>query len=235
VNLPIIYQDDYLLVINKPNNILVHPSFYARNIESRSMIEILKDEFGVALYPIHRLDHKTSGIIVFAKSAEIAKQMQALFVHQTIQKTYHAIVRGHIPTNGIVNSPVKNADTGIYKDAHTAYSCLSQTEIDIPVQPYAKSRYSFIALSPKTGRMHQLRKHMNKISHPIIGDNKYGNRHHNHMFQEKFGQGNLFLHASKIEFEHPVTKSKLLLSAPLPPFWQKLATQLNWDFLAAAM
>jgi hypothetical protein len=87
-------------------------------------------------------------------------------------------------------------------------------------QPYETSRYSLVEFTPKTGRMHQLRIHANKISHPIIGDPKYGNRHHNHMFIEKFGIDKLFLHAKSLEFEHPITNEKLKIQVEVPDFWE---------------
>lgn len=215
----IIYEDAHCLIINKPPNVLVHHSHYARNIEEDSLIELLKLNEIVA-YPVHRLDRKTSGLILFSKSKENVSLFQTLFEKCEIEKRYLALVRGHIDECGIINSPVKN-DRGNYKEAETHYSCIKHIELQIPVEPYDTARYSIVEFIPKTGRMHQLRIHANKISHPIIGDPKYGNRHHNHMFIDEFGIDNLFLHAASLQFIHPFTKEKLSFNVPAPNFWNR--------------
>lgn len=216
----IIYEDAYYIFINKPNNLLVHHSHYARNIEENSLMEILSLQ-GIEAFPIHRLDRKTSGVIALAKQKEFVAPFQRQMEENRVEKTYHALVRGHIEENGIINTPVKN-ERGNYKEAETHFKCLKHFELDIPVLPYATSRYSLVEFKPKTGRMHQIRIHANKISHPIIGDPKYGNRHHNHMFIEKWGIHSLFLHAQSLEFEHPMLKTQHLIVAKKDNFWD------NW-------
>ena len=227
VQIQIIYEDEALLVVNKPNNMLVHASYYARNIKEASLLARLKESIPVKLYPVHRLDYKTSGVIVLAKSSAFAAKIQKQFEANTIKKTYLALVRGHSQVEGIIDTPIKNADTGKYKEALTTYKTLAQTEVAISVAPYASSLYSYLEFYPKTGRMHQLRKHANKISHPIIGDHKYGNRHHNKMFAEELGFPNMFLHAAVIQFEHPVNNEVLSISAAKPVFWNEAFTILN--------
>ncbi|MCE3296617.1 MAG: pseudouridine synthase [Crocinitomicaceae bacterium] len=216
----IVFEDSFCLVVNKPNDLLVHHSYYARNIEEDSLAEILRQQ-GKTAYPVHRLDRKTSGLILFAKEKEYVPAFQALFEENKISKKYLALLRGHLPESGIIDSPVKN-DRGNYKEALTHYICLQHIELPIPVEPYETSRYSLVEFFPQTGRMHQLRIHANKISHPIIGDPKYGNRHHNHMFIEKFGISQLFLHAASLTFIHPFTKEEIAVSAPLPEFWNAI-------------
>lgn len=213
----IYYEDSYVLVINKPPNLLVHHSKYARNIEEKSLVELLIDQ-GIKAYPVHRLDRKTSGLIIFSKRKEDVALFQALFENKQIEKKYIALLRGHVLSSGIVQTPVKN-DRGNYKEAETNYVCLEHLELPIPVVPYPTSRYSLVEFTPTTGRMHQLRIHCNKISHPIIGDPKYGNRHHNHMFEDFFGINNLFLHAYSLVFTHPITNINLELKAKIPEFW----------------
>jgi tRNA pseudouridine65 synthase len=226
VEIELIYEDDSIVVVNKPNNILVHPSYYARNIQGPTLIDILRDQLGKKPLPVHRLDYKTSGILIFAKDAEAAKSLQQEFEKKLIQKTYVALVRGHAPESGHIDTPVKEADSGIYREAETLFACKKHIVLPYPVQPYETSRYSLLELSPKTGRMHQLRKHMNKISHPIIGDHRYGNRHHNRLFADTLGYPNLFLHAAEIEFRHPVNDTSMKFSANFPDFWQ------NWSQFA---
>lgn len=221
-----IYEDDFLMAVNKPNNLLVHHSYYARNIREKSLMELLRAS-GSA-HPIHRLDRKTSGLILIAKDADTAKFIQQQFEKRKTKKEYLALVRGHVKLSGEVDSPIRTDQDSTYKNALTTYSTLAQTTFDRPVQPYPTSRYSLLKLSPKTGRMHQLRKHMNKISHPIIGDPKYGNRHHNHAFQKWFAHSYLYLHAHSLTFEHP-KKGLLTLKAPLPVFWLKDLKILGFD------
>lgn len=229
MEIPILFQDDCIIVINKPNNTLVHPSYYARNIKDKSLVELLTEQLLMPVFPVHRLDYKTSGVLVFSKTATHAAAMQKQFEDNEIEKTYLALVRGHTPASGFVDTPVKNADTGKYREAYTAYRTLAQVVVDIPVLPYPQSRYSFIAFWPKTGRMHQLRKHANKISHPIIGDPKYGNRHHNHMFADELHFPHLFLHAAKIIFVHPENGKKMIITSPFPPFWKAAFTRLGFE------
>ncbi len=223
----ILYQDDFLIVVNKPNNMLVYPSYYARNIKDETLVEILEKEIKIKLYPLHRLDRKTSGVILFGKSKEVAVAFQELFSNNQINKTYKAIVRGFCDEKGEINSPIKN-DKGIYKEALTLYNTLQTYEWNEAVKPYDCSRYSLVELYPKTGRMHQLRKHMNKISHPIIGDHKYGDRNYNKLFTSKFEIDNLYLHASQIEFIHTFNKKLIQINAPIPLWWNKALKQFNW-------
>lgn len=221
----IVFEDDFCLIVNKPSNLLVHHSYYARNIEEDSLAEILRNQ-GITSFPVHRLDRKTSGLILFAKKKEDVSVFQALFEENKIEKKYLALLRGHLSENGIIDSPVKN-DRGNYKEAETHFTCIKQIELAIPVPPYETSRYSLVEFTPKTGRMHQLRIHANKIAHPIIGDPKYGNRHHNHMFIAKFGIDKLFLHAKSLEFIHPFTKENLKIEVDVPEFWNLILVPIK--------
>lgn len=217
------YSDDYLIILYKASNLLVHHSYYARNIEEESLTELLRNQ-GIEAYPVHRLDRKTSGLILFAKKKEYVAVFQQLFEENQIKKKYLALVRGFVDESGMIDTPVKN-DRGNYKEAETHFKCLKHIELPIPVEPYETARYSLVEFTPKTGRMHQLRIHANKMAHPIIGDPKYGNRHHNHMFIEKFGINNLFLHAKSLAFIHPFTKEKIFLETQVPEFWNSLIMQ----------
>ena len=224
----IIFEDKYLLVVNKPNNFIIHESHYARNIRETTLLQFLEQQLGYPVYPAHRLDRKTSGIILLLKDKQYVAQFQALFTDNSIHKTYYAIVRGFSPEAGMIDSPVKNDDTGVYKDALTNYESVTTIELDIPVHPYSSSRYSLIKLMPQTGRMHQLRKHMNKVNHPIVGDYKYGDRFHNRMFETEFNCEYMFLHAYSILFTHPITDVKLELTAQFPSDWQQIFKKFNW-------
>ena len=151
-----VYEDESIIAVNKPNNILVYASYFARNIKEDDLLTLLKEQMGQNLYPIHRLDRKTSGIILLAKEKEFVKDYQQQFEKNLVQKQYYAVVRGFSQAKGIIDTPTKNAETGTYKEALTEYKTLETIELDIPVHPYDKSRYSLVKFTPKTGRMHQL-------------------------------------------------------------------------------
>lgn len=224
----ICYEDDYCLIVNKPNDILIHHSHMARNLEGEeTLLDILYKQTQLKLFPVHRLDRKTSGLIVLAKQNKYVKEFQNLFEQNAIQKTYMALVRGYLQNSGSITTPVKGRDAKVYKEAHTDYECLEQFELNIAVGPYDKSRYSLVSLKPKTGRMHQLRVHMNKISHPIIGDTKYGDRFHNRMFVKEFDVHKMFLHALSIKFVHPFTHQEITIKASFPNSWRFIVSKFN--------
>ncbi len=218
MRIPVIYEDDYCFVVNKPPDLLVHHSHFARNIEEESLVELLKRQGFDSPIPVHRLDRKTSGLLLFSKGKAHVSTFQELFEGDKIVKTYLALLRGHVPDEGVIESPVKN-ERGNYKEAITAFKCLEKYERDFVIPPYEKQRYSLVQFTPKTGRYHQLRIHANKIAHPIINDPKHGNRHHNHYFEQVLGIKELFLHAGKLQFLHPYTKQSITIHAEFPAHW----------------
>ena len=229
MSLEIIYQDNYCLLVTKPNNVLVHHAHHSRNkIEEESLIQLIENQFGKRYYPIHRLDRKTSGIILLASKREYVASFQALFTNNEIQKIYYGVVRGFSQDNKVINSPVKGRDALVYREAETHLNCLDKIELNIPVKPYDSSRYSLVELRPKTGRMHQLRIHMNKVSTPLINDAKYGDKNHDLMYAKEFGWKNLFLHAGSLEFIHPFTNKKLILKSSFSEDWVQLFQEFSW-------
>lgn len=229
MSLEIIFEDKHLLCVNKPNNVLVHHAFHSRNVaDEDSLLQLIENEIGIKAYPIHRLDRKTSGIILLAKEKEFVSKFQELFINNEIQKTYFGVVRGFSPETKTIDTPVKGKDANVHKDALTYLKTLENVTLNIPVKPYDSSRYSLVELTPKTGRMHQLRVHTNKISHPLIGDAKYGDKNHDVMFDENFGWKNLFLHAGKLEFTHPFSSENLILKASFPKDWTSLFKEFSW-------
>ncbi|MEO9533210.1 MAG: pseudouridine synthase [Crocinitomicaceae bacterium] len=226
--LDILFEDEFLIAVNKPNKLLIHHSHYSRNIREISLAQLVRKHCGHKIHPIHRLDRKTSGIVLFAKSPEIATLLQNQFKNQTVEKKYAALIRGFVTESMSIDSPVKNKENNTYQTAETLLNPIATSEINRAVLPYSTARYSLVELIPKTGRTHQLRIHMNKIAHPIIGDPQYGNRHHNHAFIEWFGHDRLFLHAKSLRFEHPKRKERILIQANFPEFWQQNLSELNF-------
>ncbi|CAM1333176.1 pseudouridine synthase [Tenacibaculum aestuariivivum] len=230
MNLSILFEDEYLICVSKPNNIVVHHAHHSRNVaDENSLLQLLFDKFEHKFYPIHRLDRKTSGIILLAKETKYVSKFQELFTTNKIQKTYYGIVRGHAPEYKLIDSPVKGRDSDVYKNAETTLKTVSTVVVNIPVKPYDTSRYSLVEMKPTTGRLHQLRIHMNKISHPLIGDPKYGDKNHNLMFINNFSCDNLFLHAYSLKFIHPFSKKQQIIKASLPDDWNTVFQRFNWS------
>ena len=220
--LEILYQDEHLVVINKPSGLLVHKSPIDKK-EKAFALQILRDQIGQYVYPVHRLDKPTSGVLIFALSSEVAKLLSEAFRANEIKKEYMAVVRGYTEYEGLIDYDLKvildkKADKDRNHDkepqsAQTHYERLKIMELPYPVSRYPVAQYSLLKLVPKTGRKHQLRRHMKHILHPIVGDTKYGRGEHNRLFREKFDCHRLLLHASRIYFTHPITKKFLVIDA----------------------
>jgi len=236
--LEILYQDDYLVAINKPSGLLVHKSPIDKH-ETRFALQELRDQIGQYVYPVHRLDKPTSGVLLFALNAETAKTVSQLFRDNLVQKEYIAIVRGYTETTGEIDHPLKQMlDTKVQKEkgitkeeqeAQTEYERLETVELPYPVSRYPVARYSLVKLLPKSGRKHQLRRHMKHIFHPIVGDTKHGRGEHNNLFRKKFECHRLLLHAQKMVFMHPVSKKKLIITAATDQTFRSLFKTFGWN------
>ncbi len=229
--LEILYQDEHFIAINKPSGLLVHRSPIDRH-ETRFAIQILRDQIGQYVYPLHRLDKPTSGVLFFALSKEAANLVSQQFKDHTIQKTYITAVRGYTDESGIVDHPLKEkldkiadkkADQN--KEAQKAvseYKRLYTVEFPYSVGKYDSTRYSLVEVKPKTGRKHQIRRHMKHISHHILGDTKYGRGEQNKLIREKFDCHRLLLHASKLELFHPYKNEKLVIEAGFEDIFKQI-------------
>lgn len=218
--LQLIHRDDYLLAVHKPAGLLVHRSPIDRH-ETEFALQYARDlNDGEHVYPVHRLDRPTSGLLLFARDPATASSLGQAFMAGEIHKTYLAMVRGWIPESGLIDEPLRDKaidrrDTReqAMREARTRYRRLAITEIPVAIEGYASSRYSLVELQPETGRQHQLRRHLQHISHPIIGDTNYGRTRHNHYFAERFGSGRLMLAATTLSFRHPATGEAMTLTA----------------------
>ncbi len=225
--LEILYQDEYLVAINKPHGLLVHRSPIATNTDTFAVQE-LRDQLGRHVYPAHRLDRKTSGVLLFALDKSVLPALQQQFTEHSLEKTYWAILRGYAEDSGTIDYALTN-DKGKIQEAITHYKILQRTEIDIPFGKHATSRYSFIEAKPVTGRMHQLRKHFAHILHPIIGDRPHGCNKQNKLFLEKWQMGTMLLHAKSLQLEHPITHKPLDLKAGLQSEFQRMLETLEFN------
>ncbi len=234
--LDIIYRDEHLIAINKPSGLLVHRSMIDRH-ETRFAMQMLRDQIGQHVFPVHRLDKPTSGVLVFALSADIASLMGDIFFRHELQKTYVAIVRGVAPEYLLLDYPLteeqdkytdQKARTAEAKPAVTEFFRLAQVALPYAIDKYPESRYSLVKCLPKTGRKHQIRRHLKHISHPIIGDAKHGKGNHNRFFQSTFNSNRLLLAATELQFHHPVLKTELKLTAPLDKCMTQLIHRFSW-------
>ncbi len=221
-----IYQDEYFVAINKQNGLLVHRSQIAADA-SEFALQMVRDILGKYVYPVHRLDRKTSGVLLFALSSEIARKLQVLMESGAAQKRYLAIVRGYFPGEILLNHSLKN-DNGKIQEAETLFRCLKNTELNLPFGKYNTSRYSLIEAFPKTGRMHQIRRHLDHLRHPIIGDRPWGCNKQNKLFLENWNMKTMMLHAESIIIPHPILGNNLLLRAELPNEFQRMTSILGF-------
>jgi tRNA pseudouridine65 synthase len=224
--LEIIYRDEHLIAINKPHDLLVHRSSIAADVEEFAM-QILRDQIGEKVYPAHRIDRKTGGVLLFALSKEVEKAMQQQFMNNQVHKKYLAIVRGHTPDSGEIDYPLRK-ENGTLQDAVTAYRTLQRAELPVPLGKHETSRYSLIEAEPTTGRMHQLRKHFAHIFHPIIGDRTHGCNKQNKLFKEKWEMTTMLLHASQLSFAHPITNEPVTIKAELQPKFLEVMRLMGW-------
>lgn len=227
--LNILYQDQNLIAVDKPAGLLVHRTGLAQDQnQAQFLLQLLRDQIGQKVFPVHRLDRPTSGVIIFALSSEVATQLSEALQTDSASKTYWAIVRGWLAAEGVVDHPVKDPDTGkAPKDGITQFRCLERFELPQPVDRYPVARYSLVELHPKTGRRHQLRQHLKHLSHPMIGDTSYGKSVHNRFFQEKLAVNRLLLHAKSLYFIHPKTQKAWFIEAPLDQQWIRALNQLR--------
>lgn len=211
--LEIIYSDERLVAINKPHGLLVHKSFLAADANEFA-VQLLRDQIGRMVYPVHRLDRKTGGVLLFALDPEMNTLMQQHFADRKVEKTYLAIVRGHTPDNGVIDYPLKRED-GTMLESVTHFTTLARAEIPIPSARHPTSRYALVKLMPQSGRFHQLRRHMAHIFHPIIGDRPHGCNKQNKLWKVHFGMTNMLLHAWELRFEHPLSGNLIEIRAGL--------------------
>jgi len=234
--LSILYQDQYIVAINKPAGLLVHKTALARG-ERRFAMQLLRDQLGQHVFPLHRLDRPTSGVLLFALSSDYARTMSAYFAEQKVEKTYLALLRGYLNNDGELDYPLKEqldkiadkqADTD--KEAQSAitqYKSLQQVELPYAFGRYQSVRYTLVQLKPKTGRKHQLRRHMAHLRHPIIGDTTHGDNKQNRFFERKFQHSRLWLHAESLSLFHPWLEKQINIQAPISDQWHEMQNCLG--------
>ena len=225
--LEIIYQDEWIVAINKPHGLLVHKTLIA-NDASEFAVQLLRDQLNQFVYPVHRLDRKTSGVLLFALDTEVNSLLQQAFMNGEVQKTYLAFVRGYTEPKGTIDYPLKN-EKGKIQQALTHFKNIQSFEMAVSQGKHQSSRYSLVEIQPETGRMHQIRKHFAHIDHPIIGDRPHGCNKQNKLFLERWGMNTMLLHASEIQFEHPVSKMMVNVKAELKEEFQRILNMVGYS------
>ena len=234
----IIYEDEYLVAINKEAGLLVHRSWLDKG-ETRFAMQLTRDAVGCHVFPVHRLDRPTSGVLLFAKSSAVARSLTEAFTEHKVNKQYLAVVRGFMPEQGTIDYALSFQPDAIAdkfanldkpaQEAVTHWQCLAQVELPFAVsKKHDTTRYSLMRLMPVTGRKHQLRRHMRHVFHHIVGDTSHGDGRHNRFFRTQYGCTRMLLHAQTLALSHPVTGAPLLLTAGLDDQWLRIMAEFSW-------
>lgn len=230
-----LFEDPWLVAVDKPEGLLMHPSAVDPT-ERDTLLTRLSRQLGQKLYPLHRLDRATSGLVLLAKQPETAAALSLDWQQGRVRKQYLAIVRGYPEAAGVIDhplGPVRDERAAIRgggtpQAATSHYWRLARLELPVAVDKYASSRYALMALEPVTGRRHQLRRHMKHISHPLIGDIRYGKGTHNRFFASEFDCPRLLLHARQLRFIHPVSLQPMQLDCPVTGAFGQLLQHPDW-------
>ena len=233
--LAILHHDEYLVAVSKPAGLLVHRSNLDRHA-STSALQLLRSQLGRHVYPVHRLDRPTSGVLLFALSPETARSVAVEFAHRRVMKTYLAVVRGWVDIEGMIDHPLAEEQDGMHgpaaqthRESVTEYRRLAVAELPFPVGRYATGRYSLVQMHPLTGRRHQLRRHFKHALHPIIGDTHYGEGRHNRLFRTELNCSRLLLAAVELSLQHPATGEPIIVRAPIDEDFGLVVKRLGWD------
>jgi tRNA pseudouridine65 synthase len=237
--LPILYEDARLIAVHKPAGLLVHRSNLDRH-ETRFALQLVRDQTGRRVHPVHRLDKGTSGVLVFAFDPEAASALGRAFEAGQVGKRYRAIVRGWPADEGVIDYPLGALDDAYGRGGSTAgnlqaaqpavtrFRTLARAELPHRVDRYPTSRYALLELEPLTGRQHQIRRHLKHIFHPIVGDSTYGVGRHNRLFAALFGVQRLFLCCTRMDFAHPESGAPVTVEAPPADDFAQVARGLGW-------
>lgn len=237
--LEIVYQDEACVVVNKPAGMLVHRSKIAAD-SKQFMLQILRNQLGQHVFPVHRLDRPTSGAMVWGLNEAAARDLSAQFMAREVGKYYWAVVRGWAASSDLIDYPLIEewdklgvvATDRVAQVAHTRYRTLAQAELPIvSSKRYSSSRYSWLELEPLTGRRHQLRRHLKHIFHPIVGDTTHGDLRQNHAIAAFCGVSRLMLHAHTLVFTSPVRRERIVAQAAVDEDWRRLFNVFQWGLL----
>lgn len=221
-DLSVVYRDEHLIAVAKPTGMFVHRTDENRT-ESHVVLQLVREIVGDFVFSIHRLDRATSGIVLLGLSADAAARMNKQFAERQVSKTYMALVRGHTPNRGVWDTPLVSSrgrgkpaehPHAQPQQAETHFEAKQFLELPIACQRYSTTRSTLVEVKPRTGRFHQIRRHFNYASHPIIGDTSHGDSRHNALYREHFQLDRLMLAAVQLEFLHPFANKLLTIDCP---------------------
>ena len=224
------------MAIDKPAGLLVHKSDIDRH-ETQFAVQLLRDQIGQHVYPIHRLDKGTSGILLFALDAQTCAHVVNQFTEASVTKHYTAIVRGWPTSSQHIDHPLTRIKDPYDKprekcepqSAQTDVRVLNKVSLPLPVDKYPEARYALVEATPLTGRRHQIRRHLKHIAHPIIGDVRYGKGPHNRFFREHLGIGRMLLACTALQFQHPITQQRIKLDCEVGDEFHQAFQAFGWD------
>jgi len=200
----LLFVDAHVVVADKPSGLLVHRGW--DNDDDVAMFRV-RDAIGQHVHPVHRLDRGTSGALVLARTREAAAALSRAFEQGAVEKRYLALVRGAPPDEGVVDYAIPRTEGGPRVPATTRFRVVGRSSVD---------RCSLVLAMPETGRLHQVRRHLRHIDHPLVGDVRHGSGPINRHYRATYGLHRLALHAARIAFAHPVTGERIDVTAPLP-------------------
>jgi tRNA pseudouridine65 synthase len=201
----VLHVDPYLVVVNKPSGLLVHRGW--DNDDDVALFRVRDALGGQHVHPIHRLDRGTSGALLFARDRDTAAKLANAIEHGGIEKRYLALVRGAPPQSGVIDHPVPKGEDGPRVPALTRFRLVAASPVD---------RCALVEARPETGRLHQVRRHLRHINHPLIGDVKHGSGPVNRHYRATYNLHRLALHAHFLAFAHPVSGARIEVTAPIP-------------------
>lgn len=226
MELNIVYRDSHFIAIDKPSGLPVHRSRLVGNATEYAL-QLLRDQIGQRVFPVHRLDSKTSGLLLFATHRAAGVVMQKMFAERQVTKLYLAIVRGYTLPEATIDYPLKN-EKSLLQEAVTHYKTVATAQLDFPSGKHPTSRYSLVEIHPETGRMHQIRRHFAHMLHPVIGDRPHGCNKQNKFFKEQFGMNRMLLHACKLSFRHPYSHAALQIVLPPDGSFLEVFKIMGW-------
>jgi len=243
-DLPILWRDQDFVVVYKPAGLLVHRTPIDRGA-TEFALQILRGQLGCHVFPLHRLDRPTAGLLMFATRARAVAPMARLFRAEEVHKRYLGIARGHCEGEMRLDGPLEDVEDDYVergparhegpREALTQVCTLAHAEVEQAVGPYRRARYALLSITPHSGRRHQIRRHLKRASHPLIGDTSYGDGRHNRFFRDGLGSSRLMLCAVELAFTHPRTREAVhIVTAPDADFLRVMVA-LGWQAQARAL
>lgn len=214
MTIEVLYQDEHLVAVHKPPGMLIHRSDLARDVTdpNQFLMICLRNQLGQYVYPVHRLDRPTSGVMVFALNQDIQRELSWQFEHGTTEKEYQAVVRGWTDDSGLIDHAIAESKEHNKQDALTHFDTLQRYELPVATKRYATARYSWLKVTPKTGRYHQIRKHMKHISHQLVGDTTHGDGVQNDIFRSFLDIHRMLLFSTSLTIKHPISHETLVFT-----------------------